>query len=69
MSSENEKCCRCGRLLLQDEIAIHKKLVNRGAKSFMCIHCLSSYFKVDEKLVLGKIEQYKMSGCALFSKQ
>lgn len=68
MSSRCEECCKCGKQLLSDEIAIHKKLVNRGATSFMCIHCLCDYFKVDEKLVLEKIEHYKMNGCLLFSK-
>jgi len=59
----------CGKSLTSDDIAIHKKLVNRGAKEFTCIHCLSEHFDVDEQLVRGKIHFFREQGCTLFSKE
>lgn len=60
------KCIKCSKLLEKDEIGIYKKLVNRGAREFMCMACLSRHFKVDEKLIIEKAEFYKKQGCALF---
>lgn len=60
------KCIKCSKLLGKDEIGIYKKLVNRGAREFMCMACLSRYFKVDEKLIREKAEFFKKQGCALF---
>jgi hypothetical protein len=62
-----ETCISCGKSLMRDEIAIHKKLINRGADRFLCIHCLSEYFKVDERLIYEKITYFKEQGCTLFS--
>lgn len=31
-----------------DEIAIYLKLVNRGAKEFLCIDCLAEFFQCDK---------------------
>lgn len=60
-------CRVCGKPLAPDEIAIHKKLINRGAKEFMCISCLSGYFHVDEQLVREKVDYFKREGCTLFT--
>ncbi len=57
----------CGKPLTRDDMAMHKKLINRGAKEFLCIHCLSEHFKVDEQLVRDKIQFFKEQGCTLFS--
>lgn len=62
------KCKKCGQPLEKDDIAIYKKLVNRGSADFMCITCLSRHFKVDEKLIREKIDFFKQQGCALFQK-
>ncbi len=59
-------CYVCGKPLASDEIAVNKKLINRGAEKFMCIGCLSSYFRIDEDLVREKIEFFKKQGCKLF---
>ena len=38
----NYKTCRtCGAPLHDDDIAIYRKLVYRGAEDFLCIQCLS----------------------------
>lgn len=62
------KCKNCGKTLTQDEIAVYKRLVNRGAVKFLCIDCLAEYFKCDKILILQKIEQFKKMGCPLFDK-
>lgn len=59
-------CKQCKKELLPDEVAIYKRMVNRGATSFLCIGCLADYFQVDEKLVYEKIEHFKKQGCTLF---
>lgn len=59
-------CTRCGRVLTADEIALHKKLFNRGAKEFICITCCAEHFEVSEELLREKIKQYKEMGCTLF---
>lgn len=42
----NYKTCRtCGAPLHDDDIAIYRKLVYRGAEDFLCIQCLADYFK------------------------
>lgn len=59
-------CMKCGKTLEYDEIGLHRKLVNKGAREFMCIECLSEYFDVSVKALREKIEQYKQIGCSLF---
>ena len=57
----------CDKELLSDEIAIYKKLVNRGAESYLCIDCLAEYFKCSRKAIEDKIDYYRKSGeCTLF---
>lgn len=60
-------CKKCGRELSHDEVAIYKKLVSRGAEEFLCIDCLSQYFKCDRALILKRIDELKKMGCTLFS--
>lgn len=57
---------KCGRPLTCDEVAVHRKLVSRQAKQFMCKTCLAAYFDVDESLIDRKIDQFKRQGCLLF---
>ena len=60
-------CMTCDRTLTKDEIALFKKLVNRGAQKYMCLSCMSTYFQVSEAALTKQIEQYKEIGCTLFS--
>lgn len=60
------KCFRCGAELSADEIAVYKKLINRGAEKYLCIPCLSVEIKVSEDEIKRKIEQFKKAGCTLF---
>ena len=62
-------CTACGKPLSDDEVGLHKKLVNRGATEFMCITCLSKFFNCEEELLLKKIEEFRALGCMLFAKK
>ena len=59
-------CTACGRELTPDEIALTKKLVSRGAESFLCLSCLAKKFAVSEELLREKIDQFRQMGCTLF---
>ncbi len=61
-------CIKCGKENLEpDEIAIYKKMINRGATEFMCIDCLADYYRVSRKAIEEKIRFYRESGtCVLF---
>lgn len=61
-------CIECNKELTSDEIALHKKMINRGATEHLCINCLAKFFKCDTSLLNKKIEQFKASGCMLFAK-
>ena len=61
------KCFKCEKELSSDEIGIYKKLVNRGAESFLCIECTAAHFEVSVSDLEEKIKQYKKMGCTLFS--
>ena len=61
-----ETCMNCGRKLKRDDIALTKKLLNRGATEFMCLTCLAEHFKVSEERLEEKIQHFKDSGCTLF---
>ena len=62
----NETCVKCGAVLGKDDIGAHKKLVNRGAQSFMCVKCLARHFDVPEQKIREKIEEFRAQGCLLF---
>ena len=61
------QCMECGRELTQDEVGLHKKMINRGATQFMCITCLANFYHCEEELLLRKIEQFREDGCMLFT--
>ncbi len=60
-------CFRCGQTLSADEIAIYRRMVNRGAETFLCIPCLAEHFQVSEALIFEKIEHFRAMGCTLFA--
>ena len=60
-------CRKCGRKLEPDEIAIYKRMVNRGAEDFLCISCFAAEFRVSEELIREKIRHFREMGCTLFS--
>lgn len=62
-----ERCVSCGRALTADEVAVTKKLINRGATSFYCVDCLAAYFDVTPDDIRERIAYFRASGCTLFS--
>ena len=62
-----ERCQTCGRPLTKDEIAVTKKLVNRGATSFFCKACLAARFAVTVNDIEERIAYFRASGCTLFT--
>ena len=67
MSAELPVCCRCGRPVTRDEVAVTKKLVNRGATSFLCVPCLARRFEVTEADIRERIAYFRSTGCTLFA--
>ena len=61
------KCINCSKELTKNDIGMHKKMVNRGAREFMCIPCLSKYFHIPEEAIYKKIDYFKKMGCTLFN--
>ena len=61
-----DQCVRCGRKLTADEIAVTKKLINRGAQEFFCVPCLAARFNISSKDVEELIDSFKAAGCSLF---
>lgn len=61
-------CKKCGKENLSgDELAIYRKLVDRGATEFLCIDCLAEFFGCDRKDIEDRIKYYRDSGeCTLF---
>ncbi len=59
-------CADCRAPLCRDEIAITKRLVGRGIRSFFCVSCLASRLMVSEEVIRHKIEEFRAMGCALF---
>ena len=65
-----EALCRgCGRALTKDEIALTRKMINRGATEYFCLSCLAAHFLVTEDVLREKIIQFREMGCTLFDVQ
>ena len=60
-------CVSCGMPLTGDEIAVTKKLINRGAAAFYCVDCLAKYFEVTPADIRERIAYFRQTGCTLFS--
>ncbi|MBQ8162905.1 MAG: hypothetical protein IJZ93_00860 [Clostridia bacterium] len=61
------KCIKCNKELSADEIAIYKRLINRGAESFECKECLAATLKVEVSEIDRKIDFFRRHGCTLFN--
>ncbi len=60
-----DRCALCGQVLQGDEIALTRKLVNRGATRFFCLRCLSERFDVSQDDLRRKIDEFREMGCTL----
>lgn len=63
---EQPKCMKCGKTLTDDEIGIHKKMINRGATEFFCLTCLAVYTGSTEERLRERIAHFRAQGCLLF---
>ena len=61
-----ERCIVCQNTLVRDEIAMTRKLINRGATQFMCIPCLARHFEATVEMLLERMQYFKDMGCTLF---
>ena len=61
------RCEVCGRTLTQNDVGIHKRLVNRGAVTFRCRHCLAVDFDCDVARIDAQIRRFRATGCQLFA--
>ena len=60
-------CAVCSKPVSRDEIGITKKLINRGAESYLCKRCLAARFKITVEEIDRLIENFRRAGCSLFS--
>ncbi len=67
MAADAPRCLRCGRPLTADEVAVTKKLINRGAREFRCVDCLADWFAVTPADIRERIAYYRATGCTLFA--
>ena len=65
--TETVRCARCGAVLQKDDIALTRKMINRGADRFLCVSCLADHFELTEAVLREKIREFKAMGCTLFS--
>lgn len=63
---DSHYCKKCGKPLISDEIAITKKLINRGTAIYYCTGCLAEAFDVKKENIEAKIQYFKDIGCTLF---
>ena len=64
--AEPVRCVRCGAPLVKDDIAMTRKMINRGAESFYCLPCLADHFELTEDILREKIKEFRAMGCTLF---
>lgn len=63
---EENTCCNCASPICKDEVAITKRLINRGTTEYYCAACLADVFGVTPEDIRQSIRRYKMMGCTLF---
>lgn len=61
-------CFICGtKNLDKNTIGINKKLLGEDISDFYCMDCLADFLDCSVQDILDKIEEFKESGCTLFS--
>lgn len=61
-----ETCMQCTRRVSRDEIAMTRKLINRGASQFLCMPCLAERFDATLQELEERLQYFKEMGCTLF---
>ena len=64
--TEPLRCVRCGAPLMKDDVAMTRKMINRGAEIFYCLPCLADHFELTEDILREKIKEFRAMGCTLF---
>ena len=64
--TEPLRCVRCGALLMKDDVAMTRKMINRGTETFYCLSCLADHFELTEDILREKIKEFRAMGCTLF---
>ena len=64
--AEPVRCVRCGAPLMKDDVAMTRKMINRGAETFYCLPCLADHFELTEDILREKIKEFRAMGCTLF---
>lgn len=64
--TEPLRCVRCGAPLMKDDVAMTRKMINRGAETFYCLPCLADHFELTEDILREKIKEFRAMGCTLF---
>ncbi len=65
--TEKAACCKCASPICKDEIAITKRLINRGATQCYCTACLAEAFGIHPEDIERSTRYYKEIGCTLFA--
>lgn len=63
----SDTCFSCGAGLTGDDIAIYRRLIDRGARRFLCAGCLAERMHCSREIIESKIAYFKSIGCMLFS--
>jgi hypothetical protein len=61
-----ETCWKCGAGLSADEVGLNYKILNRGVKTYQCIHCLAETFRTSVPKLRELIENFRAAGCSMF---
>ena len=64
--SMNDLCIVCHQPVTSDEIAMTRKLINRGATAFLCLPCLAQRFDATVGELTERMQAFKDMGCTLF---
>ena len=51
---------------MKDDVAMTRKMINRGTETFYCLSCLADHFELTEDILREKIREFKAMGCTLF---
>ena len=59
-------CDSCGKRLMNDEIALCRKLNGLDTEEYLCLECMAEELDTSVEELLLKIEDFKEGGCLLF---
>lgn len=68
MQDNTYLCEKCKEEISNDEVAMTKKLINRGTSRYFCFTCLAEAFEVTETDIRQKALYFKENGCTLFNR-